>query len=97
MKEMTDGKSIIIMQTSTFLLAKTFRHKRSLNIAKQLKTRLQGIDLVGVVVFDFSQKKNACLKGLKVFAHLAHPYFVHRKLWEEVRHRYLAQCSGSAS
>ena len=30
-----------------------------------------------------------------MFAHLAHPCFIHRKLWEEVRHTYLAQCSGA--
>ena len=61
---------------------------------KQLKTLLHGFDVVSVVVFNTFLKENTCFKGSKVLAHLCASLLLYRKLWEEVCHMYLAQCSG---
>ena len=52
------------------------RHKRSLDVAKEHKTRLHSFDLVSVVVFHSFLKENACFNGFKVFALLCASKFV---------------------
>ena len=45
-------------------------HKRSLNIAEQLKTCLHSFDLISVIVFDSFPKEDIFFTGCTVFAHL---------------------------